>query len=313
MTAQSNAFQSLIVLIEKQLAPVGTAVVESHLMPDPDTGDAREVDVALTDVETGVILVAIECRDHNRSATVAWMDQIAGKYKATVPRLVTVNTRGYAKAALKKAAANGITALTLASAQDADWTSYVAAKPSVTVEIRSMLYVALANINLVDKRMQTGDLGAIREDSVRFFLRSGEQLGTAWQIFQKVSASHPDFEARVRTLPVNDQGLHEWRLGMPPGAYAVIKKRKLMVEGILVLLRLSIEHRVMPWDAQALGRENVATALATAQEGELLLATAERTKETFGLTWRRSRGKWREGSRFTLYGQSDTASDTAGV
>ena len=53
MPKRSNAFQELVALLERQLAPSGAIVYESKMLKDTRTGEDREVDIVI-DTEAGV-------------------------------------------------------------------------------------------------------------------------------------------------------------------------------------------------------------------------------------------------------------------
>lgn len=121
MPPRSNAFQKLILDIERQLTP-NAKVVESLMLAD-STGTKREVDVAI-EVQSGVhpIRIALECRDHARPADVTWIDQLYGKYRdLPVNHVIAVSRSGFTEEALAKARILHFRTLTLADAITAPW------------------------------------------------------------------------------------------------------------------------------------------------------------------------------------------------
>src|SRR5260370_24663159 len=96
MPKRSNDFQALVTLLHRLLAPEGAIVTESNMVLDPDTGELREVDVTV-EMQPGSRASAtllVECRDHKRSQTVEWIDQLIGKH---------ANTGGHAAVAVSRA------------------------------------------------------------------------------------------------------------------------------------------------------------------------------------------------------------------
>ena len=97
MPKRTNDFQSLIALIERQLAPEGAQVTESKLLKDILTGEEREVDTVIeTKVSGHTITIGIECRDRDRRADVEWIDQLLGKYQnLPVHKIIAVSRSGF--------------------------------------------------------------------------------------------------------------------------------------------------------------------------------------------------------------------------
>ncbi len=123
MPKRSNMFQRLIQLIESALAARGAHVIESFSLRDPLNRIEREIDV-LVEIPSGTrtLRIAIECRDHNRPATVEWIDELSGKYLyLPVDRVVAVSNSGFSKAAQRKAKIANIEILTLEDVSDFNW------------------------------------------------------------------------------------------------------------------------------------------------------------------------------------------------
>src|SRR2546422_9814797 len=79
---RTNDFQTLIALVERQLADSISAVVESELLVDRLTGKRREVDVCIhAKVNGKPVVLALECRDHRRKADQIWVGGLIGKYR----------------------------------------------------------------------------------------------------------------------------------------------------------------------------------------------------------------------------------------
>src|SRR5215831_20920823 len=126
MPKRSNDFQSLIALLNRLLAPAGAVVTESNMVRDSD-GQLREADVTIEyNVGSYPIVIAAECRDRKRRATVEWIEQLSTKFEnTTVNQVVAVSRSGFVNTALRKAASHRILALTLDEATDMEWVAYV--------------------------------------------------------------------------------------------------------------------------------------------------------------------------------------------
>ncbi len=121
MPKRTNDFQSLMYLIQSQLAPTGAEVKESVFLTDEATSSDREIDIFISDPTGGLPpqTIAIKCRDTNRKPSIQWIDEIIGKYfKIPVRRVVAISRSGFTQNALKKAKDAGIDTLTLGEALD---------------------------------------------------------------------------------------------------------------------------------------------------------------------------------------------------
>jgi hypothetical protein len=107
------------------------------------TGQQREVDVLIrSQVGDHNILVAIECREHKRQATVEWVEQMVMKH-ATLPtsKLILVSRHGFSAAALSKARLLGVDAFALEEAEASDWAG-VLGEPDSQVEMWALRILA---------------------------------------------------------------------------------------------------------------------------------------------------------------------------
>lgn len=135
MPKRSNSFQQVVTLLHEQFSDCGT-ITESKMLPDSRTGKLREVDIVIeAPVSEYPILLSIECIDHNRHATVEWVERMSAKH-ADLPtdRLVLVSRSGFTREAERKALALNLTTLTLTTAKTIDWTGLVGKMPEVGVE-----------------------------------------------------------------------------------------------------------------------------------------------------------------------------------
>ena len=122
MPKRTNDFQALIALVERQLA-ASVQVVESEMLVDRLTGEAREVDVCVHATVNGKpVTLALECRDHKRKADQGWIDALRGKYtNLPVDKVIAVARGGFAKTARSAAEKARIQTLTLEEATSANW------------------------------------------------------------------------------------------------------------------------------------------------------------------------------------------------
>jgi hypothetical protein len=127
MPKRSNDFQKLILLIERQLAPRGARVSESHVIRDTREAIPRELDVAVEiPVGARTLLVAIECVDHKRKTDVQWIDKMVGKYRdLPVSKVIAVSRSGFTAAARHKAALHNIDAISFSDAEKIDWATSI--------------------------------------------------------------------------------------------------------------------------------------------------------------------------------------------
>lgn len=104
MPARSNLLQRVIFHVQRELAGPAT-VEESALLPDRLSDSLREVDVVIRSaVADHEVVVAVECQDHSRKATVEWVEQMAMKHTSLpTSKLVLVARKGFTKAARAKA------------------------------------------------------------------------------------------------------------------------------------------------------------------------------------------------------------------
>ena len=123
MPQRSTAFQDLIALLERQLAPVGAVVTESALVPETLTGNLREVDILIRGpFGAREVVVGIECRDHQRKGDIHWIEQARSKFDVLpIDKRVLVARSGFTKAAIVRARQWNIEVISLAQAVTVDW------------------------------------------------------------------------------------------------------------------------------------------------------------------------------------------------
>jgi Restriction endonuclease len=123
MPARTNSFQAAIVTVERLLATDGIRVAESALLPEPQGGSQREIDILLEGtLNNHPVRIAIECRDHAAAQDVTWIDDLIGKYASLpVDTVVAVSRSGFSAGALQKASLHGIRTLSFDELTATEW------------------------------------------------------------------------------------------------------------------------------------------------------------------------------------------------
>lgn len=124
MPQRSTLIQRVVFQIQRQLA-ADARVEESAFLVDRASGARREVDVVvrrrLADHE---VVVAVECRDHRRKATVEWVEQMAMKHSGLpTSKPVLVSRSGFSRQAAEKARHLGVDAYSFDYTARGDWRS----------------------------------------------------------------------------------------------------------------------------------------------------------------------------------------------
>ena len=109
MPPRTNEFQRLVYLV-KQRAAAGATVTESKMLIDRISGSEREVDICIeTSLAGHSLVVAIECRDHERNSDVTWVEQMKSKHERLPTNvLVLASRRRFSAEASRIATAYGI-------------------------------------------------------------------------------------------------------------------------------------------------------------------------------------------------------------
>ena len=260
---RSNDFQHLIKLIHESLAPVGATVTESNMVYDADTGDLREVDITVTvpigDDET---MLVIECRDHKRSQTVEWIEQLIGKFQDRSGRaIIAVSRSGFTSAARRKALRHQILALSVEDATDTDWLADVKAYPKLTITVTNPV-VRMVDAKLVDKSVKTEDLPPLKVGQIPIFGANGRPLGTATDIYDALDrADALDQVLFQEPRARRPDGSVELGIRMEPGAYLIAAGIALELEGIVFVVDPNEERIELDVKAGKYGSADVATAI----------------------------------------------------
>lgn len=126
------------------------------MLVDKETGEEREVDVLITvDAAPYKLFIGIEVVSGSRPADVSWVERMCAKHAALpVDKLILVSERGFTQAALTKARANCIEALTLERALATDWRLISKSEASGVFEVVTFHYECKAMCRFADGRTE---------------------------------------------------------------------------------------------------------------------------------------------------------------
>lgn len=121
-------FELVVARIQRALDP--GSVVDSAFVSDRTAKRRRQVDVRVRGTVGGqAIVILIECRDHRRKVDVGYVESVATKARDVgAHKALIVSATGYTSTAREKAAAHGIVLLTLKSAPETDWPTWLGAR-----------------------------------------------------------------------------------------------------------------------------------------------------------------------------------------
>ncbi len=125
MPRRTNEFQKLVYLIEKALSP-RASITESALVDVPGLKTPREIDVLIEDKRGPYrVKIAVEAKGEGKRIGLPTFESIMGKYRGEgrvpVDKIVIVSHRGFTKGVIEKARLAQVELLTLAEAQNRDW------------------------------------------------------------------------------------------------------------------------------------------------------------------------------------------------
>jgi hypothetical protein len=126
MPKRTNAFQDLVALVQRALAPVGAKVTESAMVSSPWMTETREIDI-LIEAPLGIfhIKIAVEAKDEGRKMDSTKFESLLGKYHGEggvkVDKVVIITHHGFFKPVIERAKRLGIDLYTLEQAFDVDW------------------------------------------------------------------------------------------------------------------------------------------------------------------------------------------------
>src|SRR3954463_894062 len=176
MPVRSTPLQRVVFHIQRQLTP-NALVQESALLLDRSAGINREVDVVIrSKVGEHEVIVCVECREHQRKASVEWVEQMAMKHNSLITsKLILVSAKGFSRAAGVKAESLGIDIYSFDEAIETDWTALVGKELSL-----AMWAFRILNCELVFTQGEAIDYSASPE--IRIFNSEGTFKGTLREV-----------------------------------------------------------------------------------------------------------------------------------
>jgi hypothetical protein len=120
---RTNPFQSLVAQVYKARKEDNAVVIESGEVGESGTSTPAEIDILIRKTTFGhEVVIALECRDHQRPQSVEWIRELADKKRSMpIDKMFAVSTSGFTEKAREKAKANGIELLTLRAAESLDF------------------------------------------------------------------------------------------------------------------------------------------------------------------------------------------------
>ena len=276
MPKRSNDFQKLIHFLETQLSP-GATVTESKEVAEDDTGDTREIDVAIEgDVGGHEVFIGVECRDHARPGDKTWIDGLIGKYeRLPVDKVVAVAAAGFTKGAAQKAQANGIALYTIEEALETNW---IPVMQPMTIPLSSFEITRIMRVNVIPPLPPDVGPEVIPDDPTNTIIvhrADGSPIGNMRQLAQSASHQAEFIDWASKNSKPNEDTPITYNVSLGEGSYwtdAQGEKREIIHLKVFALLRhhateISFsKHRyrqaeILRGTANALGREVELTAV----------------------------------------------------
>lgn len=228
MPQRTNEFQTLIALIERQLAQCGVEVTESKMVKDEVIGEDREVDVHLV-INDGreTTTVGIECVANKRRADITWVEGRIQKHRDLgTNRVVLVSKSGFTKAARKKAEQHGALTLTVEQAAANDWASLPKSGVGLRIhelQVRSV-GIAFPHGSQLDVEVPKGDRSFWSEGAdplqTALYEPTGKRLGTVNEVLENAKSAPAVMTEFERRAPLSgDEAPLHLDLRFPQGCY----------------------------------------------------------------------------------------------
>lgn len=228
MPRRTNDFQTLIALIERQLAESGVQVTESRIVRDVVIDQGREVDIYMVTTSGDQRrTIGIECVDHRRKADITWVEGRVQKHRdLDTDQLVLVSRSGFTKAARKKAEQHGAQTLAVEQATEADWASLLTDDVSLRthrVEVESFGIEVPYDSQLVvevprgEVQPWTGEVQQLEEV---LYASDGSRLGTVKELLERAKSTPGILNDFARRAPRNgDEAPLAFDVHLPSGAH----------------------------------------------------------------------------------------------
>ncbi|TFL16927.1 restriction endonuclease [Jannaschia formosa] len=122
MTSKSRGFEQFVARVLNLIGSNDDVTIWDHHIPDPDTGQLRQVDILILQNEKRIF---VECRDYKRPQDVTWIESLIGRRDSLgCDLMIGVSSSGFRDTAVEKAKAKGIilrTACDISDAEIASW------------------------------------------------------------------------------------------------------------------------------------------------------------------------------------------------
>ncbi len=261
MPKRTNAFQSLVFKLTRQLQPFGAKVEESRLLIDKTTGERREVDVVV-EFRSGPhpFLLCLECRSGRRPATVEWVDTMHAKHRAlNTNKLVLVSKSGFSHKALTKAQSYGHDAMSVRDAASVDWRSVVDVVPHLGIRVTILPRIRKILLDIPEPdRDRARTITEFRELHIR---EPGKEPALLWKHVESLLHKRQFTDMAGRAVPVNKPTMLKGTVTLQPGTQVIDS-----IVGVFSLRSLYVEaefqriEKSLPIERYAFG-DNVKVAL----------------------------------------------------
>lgn len=305
MPIRSNEFQRLIYLLHHQLH--GRAkVTESAMLPDRLGGIAQEIDVLIEETIGQIpMLIAVECRDHQRRATLEWVQQMWGKHQHRVDKLVLVSRSGFTQEALEAARRYGIGTMNLLGAHEADW--------NVVVNKLKEVFIGRFDFNISRGYAVLDEEYGLEEDpeisvAEPLYSVSDELIGQVGEIARE-HLRHPDAGKQLMELfyANQDRKMATARFELPTGSYLIdTSGTKRSARAIKLTVECKLRITPVPLQHGSVGAVHIAWGETRAQDEQLFLVTTEQQEAPNRVTLRTVQDGERTVELVDMIGQSNS-------
>lgn len=265
MPKRSNTFQRLALLVHERLGD-SWKVEESRMFTDFVTGERREVDiVAQATVGTYPIYLSIECRDHSRPADVLWIEGVAKKHEhLPTSKLVLWSRSGFTKAAVLKACALKIEAISQSEAALADWARL--ARNLIGGQIQ---HVTPSYVAFIDVYPPEGEPRRLEQvENAAWYNGDDAQIGTVQALVKFIANNH---QIRTKVLDYTNPGPgnfyveleppEPWFTDLPEGGRAKIRRIGVSIETLTEKVALDTASAVSDGKVLTLASAKLATSV----------------------------------------------------
>jgi hypothetical protein len=263
MPKRTNAFQDLIELLERQLAPTDAMGFASRLLMDCRTGQKREVDIII-ETHSGIhpLKIGIEVVDRRRPASSTWIEQVAKKHEdLPIDKSIVVSRSGFYRPALEKAHALKIETLTVEDACEMDWSAKI--HDISWIELDSFVMQDPIKVTVVFS--DEGSAERCRDlDLLHLVLysSSGEPQGNLSSVLQGFLNREDVIEEILGVVSADTITAIEGQLRFTPGSYILARDDKRHAVYSLAF-KATCRRRVIRMDLQKGSYGGVATVLAS--------------------------------------------------